>query len=242
MEYGIQLYSLNDVVYTDIESALKSVSEAGYKVVELDGFSGKTGEEVKELLNKYSLKVNGAHVDYKDLISDFDKVVRDNKAVGNSRIIVPYADLSTRDKLDSFIDLLNEFAPRLKEEGMHLGFHNHAAEFMPTEEGFIPQEELLARTEVFFEIDTYWAYVAGRDPVEVIESLRDRVRVIHLKDGDKGGKGCSLGLGTAPVAAVKAKAEELGMDIVVESEGCDPNGDAEVKRCMEYLRKLDADR
>lgn len=239
MEYGIQLYSLNDVVYTDIESALKSVSEAGYKVVELDGFSGKTAEEVKELLAKYSLKVNGAHVDFNDLKKDFDKTVADHKAVGNSRIIVPYANLSSREKLDDFIDFLNEYAPRLREHGMELGFHNHAAEFMATEEGFIPHEELQARTDVFFEIDTYWVYVAGRDPIEVIESLRDRVPVIHLKDGSRDGKGCSLGDGTAPVAAVKAKAEELGIDIVVESEGCNPNGDAEVKRCMAYLVTLD---
>jgi len=51
--------------------------------------------------------------------------------------------------------------------------------------------------------------------------------------------GCSLGLGDAPVAAVRAKAIEMGLSIVVESEGLDPTGKEEVQRCMDYLKTLD---
>ena len=35
------------------------------------------------------------------------------------------------------------------------------------------------------------------------------------------------------------KAIEMGLDIVVESEGCDPTGKEEVERCIDYLRVLD---
>jgi sugar phosphate isomerase/epimerase len=100
-------------------------------------------------------------------------------------------------------------------------------------------EEMQKRTKLTFEIDTYWAYVAGRDPIEVMEQLKDRVSVIHIKDGTAAGKGYALGEGTAPVAAVHKKAIELGMLMVVESEGLKPTGPDEVGRCMQYLRTLD---
>ena len=72
-----------------------------------------------------------------------------------------------------------------------------------------------------------------------MERLKSRLKVIHLKDGTPDGHGYSLGSGEAPVAAVRAKAIELGVDIVVESEGLDPTGKEEVQRCIDYLHTLD---
>ena len=93
---------------------------------------------------------------------------------------------------------------------------------------------------MFFELDTYWTFVAKLDPIATMERLGDRIRCIHLKDGSVDGKGCSLGSGEAPVAAVRKKAIESGYGIVVESEGLEPTGCEEVKRCIDYLKSLDA--
>ena len=68
-----------------------------------------------------------------------------------------------------------------------------------------------------------------------------RLRCIHLKDGSPEGKGCSLGQGAAPVKAVRKKAIELGVGIVVESEGLDPTGKEEVERCINFLKACDAE-
>ena len=92
------------------------------------------------------------------------------------------------------------------------------------------------RSDINFEIDTYWAFVAGRDPVETITRLKDRVNVIHLKDGLRGGQGKALGEGEAPVLAVRQKAITMGLRMVVESEGLDPTGLGEVRRCIDFLR------
>ena len=68
---------------------------------------------------------------------------------------------------------------------------------------------------------------------------KDRIRVIHLKDG-KGGDACaSLGQGIAPVAQVRQAAIQLGLEMVVESEGLEPTGLEEVRRCMDFLRSQD---
>ena len=58
------------------------------------------------------------------------------------------------------------------------------------------------RTGLNIEIDTYWAYVGMGHPVELMERLKDRLHVIHIKDGDAQGNGTPLGMGTAPVADV----------------------------------------
>ena len=39
--------------------------------------------------------------------------------------------------------------------------------------------------------------------------------------------------------AVWERAKELGFYMVVESEGCQPDGVSEVTRCFEYLKSLD---
>lgn len=125
-------------------------------------------------------------------------------------------------------------------------YHNHSNEFLPNKDGLIAFDELAERTRVDFEIDTFWAYNAGLDPIALMEKYKERIRFVHLKDGiaqDRSDEkscavGLSLGSGKAPVAAVREKAIELGITMVVESEGLKPNGPEEVKRCIEYLKTL----
>ena len=53
-------------------------------------------------------------------------------------------------------------------------------------------------------------------------------------------KGKSLGSGMAPVKAVRDWALANNVLMVVESEGLDPTGPEEVKRCIDFLRSLEA--
>lgn len=239
MKYGIQMYSLRDITGKNLDGALKAVSEIGYKYVEFAGFFGHSAEDVRRMLDKYNLEVSGTHTAWHEVANDFQNTVRYHKTIGNKNIIVPGADLSTKDKLDAFIEMYNEFAPKLKAEGITFQYHNHSHEFYPAKEGYEIHKELEIRTEMMFEIDTFWAFNAGRDPVEMISRLKDRINCIHLKDGMKNGEGLSLGLGEAPVEAVRSKAIELGFMMIVESEGCKPTGIEEVTRCFKYLESLD---
>ena len=239
MEYGIQMYSLRDITGQDLDGALRAVSEMGYQTVEFAGFFGHSAEEVRGMLEKYNLKCSGTHSGLGELLSDFEGTVKYHKTIGNHNYIIPGHDLSTKEKLDTFIEQVNELAPKLRAEGIELGYHNHSHEFADMPEGYQIHSELEARADMFFELDTYWAYVAKLDPVETLKRLGDRVRVIHLKDGDPEGHGCSLGSGSAPVAAVRRYAIDNGLGIVVESEGLDPTGKEEVQRCIDYLHEQD---
>lgn len=239
MEYGLQLYSVRDFTEKDLDSTLKRVAEIGYRYVEFAGFFNHSAEQVKAMLQEYGLIVSGTHSGFGDLDADFAATVKYHHTIGNTNYIVPGAPWRTAAELDETIEKMNKYAPMLASEGIKLAYHNHDGEFKPNADGLIAHEEMERRTDIDFQIDTYWAFVAGRDPVEVITRLKDRVHVIHLKDGLQNGQGFALGEGEAPVLAVRAKAMELGMHMVVESETLQPDGLSEVTRCMNYLRSLE---
>ena len=73
-----------------------------------------------------------------------------------------------------------------------------------------------------------------------MERLKNRIRVIHVKDGFKGGYGIPLGKGEAPVKAVVEYAAKNNIRMVVESESLTPSGMEEATQCMEFLKSLEA--
>ncbi len=248
MKYGIQLYSVRDVAEKSYEEALKSVAEIGYDMVETAGFFGNSGEEVAALLKKYGLTACSTHTSIKDLMADFDGVIAMHKAIGCKDIIIPSAKIKNAEQVEEAIKNINELQPKIEAEGMRLHFHNHSREFLPNEDGQIFFEHLLNRTNILLEFDTFWLFNAGLDPLEMMEKYKDRLYFIHLKDGfpqdfsnpESKIEGKSLGSGKAPVAAVRKKAIEMGLTIVVESEDLSPSGPEEVGRCMDFLKAQDA--
>ena len=94
-------------------------------------------------------------------------------------------------------------------------------------------------TNIDFEIDTFWAFNAGCDPIKVMDRLKDRIKLIHLKDGFIGGVGKPLGQGEAPIKEIRDYAYEHGFGIVVESETITPDGMTEAKECIEFLKTID---
>lgn len=239
MEYGLQLYSIRDITQINLADALKKVANIGYKFVEFAGFFGHSAEEVKAMLNEYGLVVSGTHSGLQELDNDFAATVKYHHTIGNTNYIIPGAPWGTAAELQDTINKLNKYGPMLAAEGITLAYHNHDGEFLPNQDGLIAHTEMEKQTDVDFEIDTYWAYAAGKDPVEVITRLKDRIHVIHLKDGNAAKEGFPLGQGTCPVAAVREKAIELGMTMVVESETLKPDGITEADLCFKYLMSLE---
>ncbi|MBQ8208267.1 MAG: sugar phosphate isomerase/epimerase [Clostridia bacterium] len=241
MDYSIQLYSCRDAMKENMEATLKKIAEIGYTLVEPAGFFDHTAEEFKAMIDNYGLKVSGTHTGWPALDDEnFDATVKFHKTIGTQNIIIPgFGFGENREQLEDFIAFVNKVQPKLEAEGMKLAYHNHSGEFIPTVYGAMVHKEIEERTNVDFEIDTYWAFNAGLDPVETLERLKNRVHFIHIKDGFMGGKGKPLGLGEAPVAAVYEKALELGMQMVVESETQDPDGLTEAEICFKYLKSLE---
>ena len=241
MKYGLQMYSVRDLTEHDLRGALQQVAEMGYSFVEFAGFMGNSAEDVKNWLEEYGLQVSSTHTPLAELEDEvLDQTIAYHKVIGCKDIIIPYAKLETKEQIDAFVERVNTLIPKLQAEGISLHYHNHDHEFKPNEDGQIIYDEIVARTNVALEIDTYWAYAAGKDPVQMMETLKARVPVIHIKDGLANREGKPLGLGTAPVAAVYKKAVEMGIPMVVESETLQPDGLTEAKICIDYLKSQEA--
>ncbi len=78
----------------------------------------------------------------------------------------------------------NKVADLVNEHGLEFGLHTHWWEYEMVEGDYPYQvlHELLDR-RIFFEIDVYWAQTAGMNCVHIIEELRPRISMLHLKDG-----------------------------------------------------------
>lgn len=248
MNYGLQLYSVRDLAQENYSEALRRVAEMGYKMVEPAGFFGISAKEVAAMLQHYGLTVCSTHTGTKQVFEELKETIAYHKAIGCRDIIIPGAKHSTAEEVSVLVSEINRVHPILKAEGMRLHYHNHWQEFRPNKDGQIVEKELAKRTDILFEIDTFWVFDAGLRAIDVMEQYKDRMSFIHLKDGfaqdfddsESRAVGKSLGSGAAPVEEVRQKAIEMGLQIVVESEGLEPTGIAEVKRCIDYLKGLDA--
>ena len=79
---------------------------------------------------------------------------------------------------------LNAIGQRCLEHGITFAYHNHDFEFARVE-GVYLLDYLLQATDpslVKSELDVYWVAYAGIDPVHYLETLANRVALIHLKD------------------------------------------------------------
>lgn len=248
MQYGLQLYSVRDLAKENFEQALKQVAEMGYTMVETAGFFGLAAEDVAAMLKKYGLTACSTHTGIAELRDNLQGVIDYHKAIGCSDIIIPGAAQSTKEDVAVLVDTINRIQPIIEAQGLRLHYHNHSHEFRPNKDGQIVEEILAKETKVLFEIDTFWVFNAGLCAIDVLKQYADRISFIHLKDGFKQNYddptskpvGKSVGSGEAPVEEVRSYAIEKGLKIVVESEGLDPTGIEEVKRCIDFLKGLDA--
>ncbi len=253
-EYGLQMYSLRDITEDSMKTALKKVAEMGYKYVEFAGFFDYLPEQIKVWLDEFGLICSGTHTGMHMLTPDkIDETIRCHKIIGCENLIVPSCDWSsTPTKLQETLDALKAAQKKLAENGIRLGYHNHSREFFPNANGDVFEDEIIAQTNIELEIDTFWAFNAGLDVVAYLEEHKDRIRVIHLKDGipsaaenknfdhvHDGIKGLSVGSGKNNIPAIREWANKNGVLMVIESEGIDPTGLDETNRCITYLRTLD---
>ena len=81
-------------------------------------------------------------------------------------------------------EVFNQVGRLARERGMRFYYHNHFQEFQRVEGEYV-YSHIIRNTDpelVFFEIDTYWMYRAGQDPIEWMNRLAERVVLLHQKD------------------------------------------------------------
>jgi len=71
----------------------------------------------------------------------------------------------------------------LRNHNFELLYHNHEQEFKKYNKGDIALAQILNKTTLSLELDTFWAEQAGADVKEIFSLYGDRIKLVHLKDG-----------------------------------------------------------
>ncbi|MEJ7837508.1 MAG: sugar phosphate isomerase/epimerase, partial [Thermomicrobiales bacterium] len=124
-----------------------------------------------------------------DFEADLGKVVSDLQMLGSDWGVIPWISPENRSEsaLRAYGEQFNGYADTLAAGGIKFGYHNHDFEFLVQAENgnslFDMLVEVTDPAKVMFELDAYWVSVGGLDPAEVLTQYRDRIKLVHLKDG-----------------------------------------------------------
>lgn len=240
MDYGIQLYSVNEHMANDVAGTIEQVAKMGYTFVETAGFFGKTAQEFKAICDQAGVRICSAHTSHDRLLNGEDQIwLPYHKALNCPYFISPVGECSNKEELEKLISCINECAAICRQNGMEFMYHNHHTEFVPNTDGVIPHLQLQEHTDIRFQIDVYWVYRAGIDPMYILQQLGDRVGSIHLKDGTME-RDTPLGQGNVDIPNIVKWGKEHKVLMVVENETAPERQMIEAKACIDYLKTLEA--
>ena len=220
MILGAQFYTLRNHTQTPegIRETFRRVKEIGYDAVQISAI-GKDipASLLRELSLEYGLPITCTHTAFDRIVNDTDRVIEEHKLFGCTEVGLGAMNGEFRGSLanlEKFIALMAPAVEKIKKAGLTFGYHNHAFEFDPLEDGEgVIFDHLVAKTDWNFILDTYWVAYAGGDPVDFIRRLEGRILNLHFKDMKTSPKGpiCPVGQGVLDFAAIVRAAEETGI-------------------------------
>ena len=231
---GLQLYTLRDVIFKDVEGTLKIVADLGYQELELFGYNdgkvfGKPAGELAKMVGDLGMKITSGHYStglinqpgrpaaIGTLTNQWEKAVSDAKILGQENMVVAYLQKDERKTLDDYkrvCELINKNAELCNSYGIRIGYHNHDFEFELIE-GKVPYELMLKELDpklVSMELDLFWTTYANHDPLQLFAAHPGRFTQWHIKDMRKDNRklNADVGTGTIDFKAIFAKADEAG--------------------------------
>ena len=250
-EFGLQLYTVRDVIPKDPKDVLKQVAAMGYKQVEsFEGskgmFWGMTNTGFKKYMDDLGMQIISSHCNIK---KDFERKVNEAAEIGMKYLIDPYeGPQKSIDDFKQLADTFNKAGELCKKAGLRFAYHNHDYSFAAID-GQVPQDVMMQNTDpsiVDFEMDIYWVVTAGEDPIKWFTKYPDRFRLCHIKDRKKHvplsdhDASCVAGTGGIDFPKILDVGKKEGLQYyIVEQEHYDNMTSLEAaKENAEYLKKL----
>ena len=184
---GVQLYTVRDAMQHDLAGTLERVAAIGYTDVEFAGYFGRSPAQIRALVERAGLAAPSSHVAFALLRDDWPDTVHAARDAGHAYITIPWLPDSvrrTRADWSSMAAQLNRAGEVARAAGVRLAYHNQEYDLVPVE-GARPLDLLLAGTDpalVAFQLDVYWLFKAGGDPVSYLREHPGRFAMTHLKD------------------------------------------------------------
>ncbi|UFH53863.1 sugar phosphate isomerase/epimerase [Spirosoma sp. KNUC1025] len=252
--FGVQLYSVRDVLPKDPKGVMTQLAQMGY--TQFESFAGQQGflwgmapKEIKSFLDGLGVKMVSTHFNYRgqaDKPDELKKSIEMAHDAGLTYLLCPFiGPQKTWDEWKKIADQFNTVGEEANKAGLKFGYHNHNYSFMPLD-GKLPQEFLLENTDpknVMFELDLCWIDVAGVDTESHLKKYGKRYELCHIKDYKKeNGKPVQNDLGKGSVDFKKTLNAAMKSGIkyyLVEQEEYPESSLASLKNDAEYMKKLE---
>jgi sugar phosphate isomerase/epimerase len=228
--FGLQLYSLRDVLPGDPQGVLRQVTGFGYHQIEsyegpMGMFWGMGPAGFREYMDELGMELIASHC---NIHENFEQKAADAASIDMKYLICPW--IGAQESMDAYreqADLFNRCGEICRREGLRFAYHNHAYTFEPVD-GIFPQDVLMENTDpdlVDYELDIYWVVAAGADPAEWLRKYPDRFTLSHVKDRKADASPSetdatvTLGTGMIDYGPLLRVARENGMEyFIVEQE------------------------
>lgn len=209
---GAQLlvFSKKYDINQDADLILDTVKNAGYAAVE---GAARDAASYRRKLDERGLVYGGGHTGLAAL-QDIRPLVITLKTLGgadlcNSALMT--WESRTADDFRAGIRILNQAGRQLRDEGIHLHYHNHDFEFFSVDGPTSGMDMLLDGLDfsvVDLCVDVAWVTVAGVDTPAFLRQHKEKIGYLHFKDHD-GTTWTELGRGKVDWPGVMAVLPEL---------------------------------
>lgn len=193
LAYSAITWGGNDV------QAIKDIAGLGFKGIQLRSNVvkdfGTKPEEMRALLEQHKLKLPMFSSGNANINTGNDAAVIEThvsnakfvKALGGANIQVtnssrPKAEDPSTEDLVKYGKLINEIGKRTQEIGVQTNYHNHMGQLGQTPEEVRIILENCDSKNVHFLLDIAHYFQGGGDPVTALNSYKDRIHALHLKD------------------------------------------------------------
>lgn len=240
-KFGLQLYSVRDFMDKDYFGTIEKVAEMGYTGVEFAGYGGFSAAEIKAKLDALSLEAMSTHIGAEMFMGDeLERSMEFLAELDCHYAMIPYRDVKTLDDVKWVAEVLNNASLTSAKYGITCGYHNHGHEFQLID-GEYAMSHLIALTEpaVKMELDVFWAYHAGVDPMDYYEKHSGRIGLLHLKQITEDKKSVDLPDGVIDMDKLCKRSLELGIGgLIVEQEEYAVSSLDSAAKNAEYLKKI----
>lgn len=236
----------NEFEAGDWKEVLKQAAGLGYTEYE-GGVKGDDPKAFISYLNEIGLKFIAGGIgmtDDMDLAkSKFDEL----KGLGGKYAVTYWpwfvgAPFKLEDCKKS-APILNQLGELARERGLEFCWHNHDKEFHKMDNGQLPFDYLMEKTDdelVKVEMDIYWVKKGGADPIEILQKYPGRVKIMHVKDmaDEKNQDFICPGSGIIDFAPIFAEGKKQDIKHYFVERDNVKDGMACLRLSSEYLKKL----
>ena len=186
MEFGLNLYSVRDLIKTEdgYLNTIKSLKEMGISYVQYSG-ADFIPERIEKVSNITNIPTILTHVSMDRIINDTFQLMKEHDMFGCKNIglgAMPQNIIKDKNELFKTIQALDKAGKVMKDTGFKFFYHNHHFEFYKYD-GKTILDYIIENTEnINITLDTYWVQYGGGDIIDYVRKLKDRIECVHLKD------------------------------------------------------------